>query len=328
MDLEFCFLRQKLKLCNQTKVMISADFSSQVNVLLSTYNGEAYLLEQLQSLYQQTYPNTKIIVRDDGSTDSTLNLLLREASLGKLTLLPQGGNIGPATSFFKLLETSGNADFYALCDQDDIWVSNKIELAVKAIKQLPSEIPVMYFSRLMYVDSKNQFIKLSALPSSIGFGNALVENVATGCTVVLNKAARDLIVKNIPSQCVMHDSWCYLIISCLGQVIYDPFPSIRYRQHVANAIGASLSVMDTIKRRIKRFKFQKDGVFRFSNQAETLFALYENQIASENRTILKQFVNAKESLPRRLMLALSRYIWRQGFVDNLILRVLILLNRY
>ncbi|MDP1659484.1 MAG: glycosyltransferase, partial [Methylotenera sp.] len=182
--------------------MTNTNLSSQVNVLLSTYNGEAYLLEQLQSLYQQTYLNVKVVVRDDGSSDSTLNLLKKEASDAKLVFQSPEANIGPAASFFRLLETSGDAGFYAFCDQDDIWVPNKIEVAVEAIKKTSSEIPVMYFSRLVFVDSTNQFIKLSALPRSIGFGNALVENIATGCTVVLNKAARDLVVKSMPSQCL------------------------------------------------------------------------------------------------------------------------------
>lgn len=308
--------------------MTNTDLSNHVNVLLSTYNGEAYLHDQLHSLYQQTYQNIKIHVRDDGSSDLTLDILQKEVAEDRILLQSSDTNIGPAASFFRLLDISGDAGYYAFCDQDDIWLANKIEIAVDAIKKNPSETPVMYFSRLVFVNSENQFIKLSPLPKGVAFENALVENIATGCTIVLNRAARDLILKSIPSQCVMHDAWCYLLISCLGNVIYDPFPSIHYRQHASNTIGASTSVFDTIKRRVRRFKFSKDGVFRFSNQAEVLFALYRNVIPIDKKNKLLKFISAEQSLMSRLKLAFSDDIWRQNSVDNLILRLLIIINRY
>jgi glycosyltransferase involved in cell wall biosynthesis len=301
---------------------------AQVNVLLSTFNGEAYLHEQLQSLYQQTYPNIKIIVRDDGSSDSTVSLLKKEAAKEKLLLIPSLSNIGPAASFFDLLRQPFDASFFAFCDQDDIWVPQKIELAVNAIGQFPEGVPVMYFSRLKYVDSTNKLIKLSPLPKKIGFGNALVENIATGCTIVINKAAKELIEKDIPKQCLMHDSWCYLLISCMGKVIYDPSPTIHYRQHASNAIGASTSVIDTMKRRFKRLKLFNRKVFRFSDQAENFLKLYDNLVPQKEKSLLLRFVNARQSWIKRVMLAFSQCIWRQSIIDNIILRVLILFNRF
>ncbi|MDP1614731.1 MAG: hypothetical protein Q8L68_02945, partial [Methylococcales bacterium] len=110
--------------------------------------------------------------------------------------------------------------------------------------------------------------------------------------------------------------------------IYDPFPSIHYRQHASNTIGASTSVLDTINRRVRRFKFQKDGVFRFSNQAERFFSLYGNLIPADKTTTILKFIKAKNSLTQRITLALSGRIWRQSIIDNLVLRLLILLNRY
>jgi len=297
-------------------------------VLLSTYNGGSYLLEQLQSLYQQTYQNVKVIVRDDGSSDFTLDILQKEASEDKLSLQISDVNLGPAASFFKLLDISGDAGFYAFCDQDDIWDSGKVEVAVGAISKFSPEIPVIFFSRLTYVDSENNFIKLSPLPKAVGFGNALVENVATGCTVVMNKTARDLIVKNLPTQCLMHDSWCYLLISCLGKVIFDSKSHIHYRQHSSNAIGASTSVLQTIHRRLKRFQLAKRGIFRFSNQAESFLSSYLKLIPENKRLLLQQFVEAKQSFKGRIILALSKKIWRQNAIDNFILRLLILINRY
>lgn len=308
--------------------MTDTNLSNQVNVLLSTYNGEAYLHEQLLSLYLQTYQHTKIYVRDDGSSDSTLDILQKEASENRLSLQISEANLGPAASFFRLLETSGDSGFYAFCDQDDIWNSDKIEMAVYAIQRFSPKIPVMYFSRLTYVDSENNFIKFSPIPRVLGFGNALVENVATGCTVVMNKIARDLIVKSLPTECLMHDSWCYLLISSLGEVIFDSKSHIHYRQHSSNAIGASTSVLQTIYRRFKRFQIAEYGVFRFSNQAENFLNLYFNLIPENKRHLLQLFIMAKQSFKARVELALSKDVWRQNPIDNFILRLLILINRY
>ena len=308
--------------------MTESNLMKQVNVLLSTYNGERFLLEQLHSLYQQTYPKINIVVRDDGSSDSTLNILKKEVSEGKLVLLPANANVGPAASFLKLLEASGTAGFYAFCDQDDVWHPQKIEIAVEAISKMSPEIPVMYFSRVTYVDAENNVMKLSPLPKFVGFGNALVENVATGCTVVINKAAKDLIVRYLPKQCLMHDSWCYLLISCFGKVIFDPISHINYRQHSANTIGASMSTLQTIFRRFKRFRFDKNDHFKYTNQAEQFLNLYSDQLPSDKQELLQQFVDVGSSFKSRICLALSKHIWRQSVIDNIIVRILILINRF
>lgn len=303
--------------------------STRVNILLSTYNGAKYLQPQLDSLYQQTYINCSIFVRDDGSSDDTLDILKEAQSKGSLHILPSNENLGPANSFFALLkESPADCGFFAFCDQDDIWMQDKIHNAVTALKQFSDDTPVMYFSRVTYVDANNKYIKLSPLPKCVGLGNALVENVAIGCTVVINKPARDLITQKIPKTCLMHDSWCYLLMSCLGNVIYDPMLSINYRQHASNTIGASTSILQTIIRRFKRFKIGKHGVFRYSNQSELLLELYGNLIGENKKELIVQFVNAKQSFHKRLILALSPKIWRQNFIDNLILRALIIFNRY
>ncbi len=299
-----------------------------VNILLSTYNGEQFVLEQLNSLYTQTYPFIRIYVRDDGSSDSTLSLLRDEQSKGKLMLLPEGKNIGASASFFTLLGGSKNAGFFAFCDQDDIWNKDKIERAVTEFAQVTDDIPTMYFSAVECVDAENNFIKLLSPTQKIGFGNALVENVAIGCTVVLNKSARDLIVREPPSQCLMHDSWCYLVISCFGTVLYDSRPSMRYRQHSNNVFGAPTSAIDSLIRRVKRFSFRSNGVFRFSDQSTIFLNIYGNAIPERYKAILNLYVMAKHSFIARLQLLITPRVWRQKMLDNLILKLLILLNYY
>lgn len=299
------------------------------SILLSTYNGEKYLTEQLNSLYAQNHQNMDIVVRDDSSVDDTRQILQKEATGGRLTVIEPGQNIGPAASFFKLLSVSKDADYYAFCDQDDIWEATKLERAAHMLNDVPEDVPAMYFSRLKFVDSSNQCIKLSSVPlKKIGFGNALVENIATGCTVVINHSARKLLLKHLPEKCVMHDAWIYLVISCFGVVLYDDHPSIRYRQHANNAIGTATNVMDTLMRRIKRFRFKKAALFRYSDQAEMLLRFFEQDISGNNKKILKDITAGHHSLLCRLKLISSTSIWRQNNIDNFILRVLILFNRY
>ncbi len=299
-----------------------------VNILMSTYNGEDFILEQLNSLYSQTYPFIRIYVRDDGSSDSTYKILSDEQSKGRIILFPQGDNLGPANSFFKLLDSSENADFFAFCDQDDLWNVDKVERAVATIREIAEDEPAMYFSSVECVDEKNKLIKLIAPSKDIGFGNALVENIAIGCTMVLNKSARVLIAKDPPSNCLMHDSWCYLVVSCFGIVLYDPLPSMRYRQHSNNVFGAPSSAIDSLVRRIKRFSFSQYGVFRFGDQAAIMSSIYGNDIPDKQKAILNLIVTGKYSIFHRLRLAMSKHIWRQNIIDNFILRILILVNRY
>lgn len=301
----------------------------QVCVLLSTYNGARYLLEQIASVRAQEDVKVCLVVRDDGSTDSTIALLSRFQSDNQLKLMPGKVNLGPGLSFLKLLESTPNdCKFFAFCDQDDVWQKNKLARATAALAPFGEEVPAMYCSRLEIVDSNLQSLGLSRVPRQIGFGNAMVENVATGCTIVLNQRARSLILSALPDQCEMHDWWIYLVISCFGKIIYDPTPAIRYRQHVGNEVGISIDLKSELLKRIDRFKKRSGGVFRCVQQASDFLEAYGERIPEEKAELARKFIRGKSSFFARLSLALSSRIWRQSRVDGVILRILILLNRY
>ena len=200
--------------------------SGKVAVLLSTYNGEKYLDELLLSLKEQEWPDISLIVRDDQSADKTLQVLKRNQSNNKniFTILPPGDHLGAARSFLNLLSEAGDGfDFYAFSDQDDVWSSDKISRAVNKLNSVSQDIPALYCSRLDYVDEDLHHLRLSRIPRRIGFGNAIVENVAIGCSIVMNKIARKIILSGLPDNCRMHDWWCYLTISCFGRVVFDDF---------------------------------------------------------------------------------------------------------
>jgi len=294
--------------------------------LLSTYNGSKFLKQQIDSLYKQTYPNIKILVRDDGSTDATRELLAVEQTKGTIELLEGHTNLGVTLSFFELLRQAAQTDteYVAFCDQDDVWLPNKIERAISALSTL-SNHPALYCSRLEIVDEQLNPIGRSFTPRKIGFGNALVENIAVGCTMVLNRKAIILLCQQqFPSDVYIHDWWCYLVLSCFGEIIFDDKALIQYRQHSGNAIGAASSWMDVLKRKFTRLF---SGRLWISEQAMIFHTLFSEQLSPAQSELLELLLKAKSSFWYRLRLALSNDVWRQKSVDNLILRIVILMNR-
>ncbi|CAH1198765.1 Alpha-L-Rha alpha-1,3-L-rhamnosyltransferase [Candidatus Nitrotoga sp. BS] len=304
---------------------------NKVTVLLSTYNGSKYLQQQLNSLYEQTYPNIRILVRDDGSSDSTRSILENEQLSGRIDILREHENLGPALSFFKLLHNAAltETEYIAFCDQDDVWQPHKIEHAVTALLVVADNRPALFCSRLEIVDEQLNHIGFTNTPRKVGFGNALVENIATGCTMVLNRKAVELICKHLPSKVLMHDWWCYLVLSCFGEIVFDSYSNIKYRQHGNNTIGATANMFDELNRKMHRFIYSGRGLLWLQAwlQASIFLNLFEKSIPLSQRLTLDKFIAAKSSLWCRVQLVLSQEIWRQKWFDNLVLRLIIFINR-
>lgn len=313
-----------------SKFLGKGDMISKVTILLSTYNGSEFLQEQLDSLYKQTYSNITILVRDDGSIDSTVSILETEQQKGHLSLLQKNINLGPALSFFELLKYAALTDteYIAFCDQDDVWLPEKVERAIAGLSKFKNNTPAMYCTKVELVDESLNHLYFSDSPKKIGFGNSLVENIATGCTVVLNRKAINLLCKNLPSEPQMHDWWCYIVISCFGVVVFDPTPTIKYRQHNNNTIGVATNSITRLYRKFCRFFGAKRQRHWCSEQAAILLSVYSNEaMSTTNKLITDKIIVAKSSLSCRLSLVFSQEIWRQKWSDNLILRILILINR-
>jgi glycosyltransferase involved in cell wall biosynthesis len=301
-----------------------------VTILLSTYNGCKFLQQQLDSLYEQTYPDVRILVRDDGSSDSTRKLLEVEQAKDRITLLNGHDNLGAALSFLELLKNAAltETEYVAFCDQDDVWHPEKITRAVSKLVCVSDNQPAMYCSRVELVDEGLAHLGYTDLPTKLGFGNALVDSVATGCSIVLNKKAMNLIGSNLPSKVIIHDWWCYLVISCFGRVVFDEVTSLKYRQHGNNTIGVAINPLTRLLRKYRRFWGYGGGATWMSEQASVLRELFKDNIPLQHRRILDDFIGAKASLLYRFRLAFSNDVWRQKKMDNVFLRLLILLNRF
>lgn len=294
-----------------------------VNILLSTFNGEPYLRQQLDSLLAQDYPHIRIQIRDDGSTDSTIEILRGYAKTYSNIRFTCGPNLGAATSFFALLnEADPDCTHFAFCDQDDVWLPNKISRAVAAMETAGDLHPSLYFSRVEYVDAQLRPLGISRKPRQLGFGNALVENCAPGCTMLMNAQARQLLLARLPQRFFIHDSWCYLVISAFGHLIFDDIAPIRYRQHSTNVLGAATNPISSLKSRLRRLAEGQPAEYRA--QAREFSRIFHTTLDPGLRGTLDRFLYTRSKLRERLSYALTLDVWRQSRFDSLLLRFLIL----
>ena len=263
-----------------------------VAILLCTYNGARFLAEQLDSLEDQTHQNWVVFASDDGSTDQTLEILQQYQAkwpAGKLTI-HSGPQKGFCQNFLSLAcDPNIRADYYAFCDQDDVWLPYKLEVALANIIANQSvDVPYLYCGRTLYVAENLKPCGMSPLfvfPPS--FRNALVQSIAGGNTMVFNADAKLLIEKagllNLPS----HDWWIYQLISgARGEVFYDHKAYILYRQHEFSLVGGNNSFQAKKERVWMLFqgRFQKWNTQNIAALNQTKHLLVKN-----HQEILKMF---------------------------------------
>jgi len=216
--------------------------AASVTILLSTYNGERFLREQLDSFKAQSLADWRLLWRDDGSSDNTV-AIMREftAEMGPARCVESAGSgphCGAAPSFMRLLAEAADEPLVAFADQDDVWLPDKLLRAAAQINAAGAA-PALYCARQFLVDENLRGHKLSARHSNQpGFPACLTQNIANGNTVVMNRAAARLVVAMPSPEGTVHDWWSYIVVSaCGGSIIFDPQPQILYRLHKSNLIG-------------------------------------------------------------------------------------------
>lgn len=229
-----------------------------VAVLMTSYNNVAYVTEQLESIRAQTYENWHLTVSDDGSTDGSLDAIraFKAYNPSRVDIVRGPGQGSYANHLSMAAKADKNTDYYVFCDSDDVWLPDRLERVVKAMKTFGQSAPVLYGCRLAIIDDKGRNVglypRLNRLPAS--FGNALVQVVAGGPAIAFNKPALDLIAlgtqcRKASSKWATHDWWCCLIVSGAGgHVIYDATPTVLYRQHLGNKTGANIGVAAKVSR--------------------------------------------------------------------------------
>ncbi len=315
---------------------------------MSSYNGKKYLKEQIDSIMAQDcekkgLASINLLVRDDGSTDGTQDILKEYSDKypGRARWY-QGSNKGVIQSFFELMAEAGPADYYALADQDDYWMPQKMSAGIIKLQQMEERhsggcgIPLLYCCRPLLADMDLKPLKLHVSNPEMrpGFGNALIENIVTGCTTVFNNRLRQMAVLKIPVHAAMHDRWLYLIATCFGRIYYDETPYIYYRQHGDNAVGKNTGRIPELKYRIKKFKSDS---LKPGRQAAEFWHIFRREFkdASNNskdlhgkEELLKLFIKGKKDGRARKKLVCQGRLYRQRSLDDRIFKLLIRINLY
>ncbi len=297
----------------------------QIIILMSTYNGENYLDEQIKSIYAQTYKKFKVYVRDDGSQDLTREILNRYKQQYDNFEWFSGENEGVSKSFFSLMGMIPLEDaIYVFADQDDVWLPHKLQHIYKVFETDDNVKPVLYCGDTILVDHKLQILKEKNLGENIqpSFGNALIENICIGCTSGMNGCLLAKLVEKIPQHEVMHDWWFYLTAACYGTVIYDSEPLIYYRQHEGNVIGSGVTKSSRLARRLRNHKRHKNQI---SKQAEEFSEIY--QVCGDNAYLVECIKRYKDSLKACWKLVTNKEIYRQRSLDNFIFKILFVLKQ-
>lgn len=298
----------------------------EVIVLMSTYNGEKYLKTQIDSILAQEGVKVRLLVRDDGSQDSTQKILQSYADLGKLNWYA-GKNVGSAKSFMNLIHEADECEYYAFSDQDDFWLPQKLEKAINILEKQDGNKPLLYYGQTTLVDADLNIISQDREERVFTrFCNAIVSSSATGCTFCFNKVLKDIINIYTPKYQMMHDGWLHKVCLAVGgNAYYDENSYIYYRQHEKNVIGGTTTPMKRWSRRINTVK--KNRCPRSRGVKEILKG-YGEYMPEENREMCEKVVKYKTSLKSRIQLACDNTIYSTNKRIDLMFRITVLLGLF
>ncbi len=295
---------------------------TKIIILLSTYNGAKYLKNQIDSLLSQSYDDFRIIARDDGSSDESLEIL---KSYNTIELIDSNSNLGSIQSFAILLDYAlreTKADYFMFCDQDDVWHKDKISITLSKMHQMQQtfeEMPLLVHTDLEVVDERLHAISSSLMrfqylnADKDTLRDLVMQNHITGCTMMLN---RKLVKKSlpIPNEAIMHDWWIGLVASTFGKIGFIDQPTLGYRQHTHNAVGAKQFDLPFILKKISK----KLELYPNTSQAKAFLEHYRDQLDNNEIEMLEAFSVLCEKTWREKRVILLRYrLLKQGFIRNI-----------
>ncbi len=308
--------------------------ASRIVILLATYNGAKYLRAQLESLLNQTHQNWVLYWRDDGSNDDTAAILTEfAATIGDrrcVRVCESAERVGPAASFMALLRAVAPAlsatDYVAFVDQDDVWLPDKLTRGFAALSAVDSEIPTLYCARLMVVNARlRRLAETSIVPHRCGFPASLTQNVAAGCTIMLNRRAAALAAGSVPPSASPHDWWCYLLVTAAGgRVLTDNSVVALYRQHGGNVVGVPPSQMRRAIAALRRGPSIFMNVLR--QHLEALIVQPDLVCETTRPTVLRLHHALRGSFRVRLLALRLPGLRRQTWLETLLFRLWFLIG--
>ena len=287
-----------------------------VMVLMSTYNGERFLREQLNSIINQKNVVVYLLIRDDGSTDETCRILSEYASKYQNIEWEHAENVGFVKSFSSLVKkavnTTVSVDFYAFADQDDIWMSQKLITACTALAPKDASKPQLFTSNSMQIDAKGHQLDLFHKGPEPKFrkGNVLVFGTEQGCSMVFNRKALEIYSEHVPSL-TWHDRWLYHICYFMGSVTYDHQPLFYYRRHENNALANHMarSLEGETRRIVRVFRILcvEPPVTKHVEMAQEFYDCFSSLLSKDDRMLFKRFVKCRKSILSKVYMLFSRH---------------------
>ncbi|HFU9786538.1 TPA: glycosyltransferase family 2 protein [Streptococcus agalactiae] len=291
-----------------------------VNILMATYNGEKFLAQQIESIQKQTFKEWNLLIRDDGSSDKTCDIIRNfTAKDSRIRFINENEhhNLGVIKSFFMLVNYEV-ADFYFFSDQDDVWLPEKLSVSLEAAKHKASDVPLLVYTDLKVVNQELNILQDSMIRAQSHHANTtllpeLTENTVTGGTMMINHALAEKWFT--PNDILMHDWFLALLAASLGEIIYLDLPTQLYRQHDNNVLGAR--TMD------KRFKILREGpksiftrywklIHDSQKQASLIVDKYGDIMTANVLELIKCFIKIdKQPFMTRL-----RWLWKYGYSKN------------
>ncbi|WP_258318420.1 glycosyltransferase [Enterobacter ludwigii] len=316
-------------------MMLESGKKLKIAILLSTYNGKQYVVEQLSSLTKLLVNDyaIDIHIRDDGSSDETIILIKEFMKNNSNIFLYEEKNVGVINSFITLVKNAEGYDFYAFCDQDDSWEPLKVMAGIVKLQEFDSAIPMIYCSAYDYVDQDLNHIGRFVSESDFTINNLLIENCAPGCTMIFNSSLRDrfigIMYPDIVNHVVMHD-WLFLLLAAYhGRIIYDRNSYLLYRQHANNVIGKKSGFISVIKSKIKQFKREiKRPQHLLYLQTKLLSEITSSEPLSEIHRLSRSFVSSQTNFISRLKFAINSNIKRVKKIDDIIFKILYVFGYY
>lgn len=312
-----------------------------IDILLATYNGERYVREQLESILRQTHTQWRLLISDDSSSDGTLAAIRStltqwesqiEGLSSKVRILHAPHRLGSAQANFLFLLAHSNADYVMFCDQDDIWFEDKVERTYALMRKLERHyspaIPLLVHSDVTLVDEQGapiapSFRACAKLPPRVRWPQVLVHNAVTGCTMMINRALATLL-NNVGSEdmpaVVMHDHLAAILAAAGGHVARITEPTMAYRQHGSNTVGATQAfALSNVRTRLRAGKEEfRIMLRRYSEQARLARRLLKGTISPERARTLEEFSRLDEQ-PKAARLA---FLVRRGALKHTLPRAL------
>jgi len=275
--------------------------SSPIVILMATYNGGLYLEKQIQSIISQSYTNWQLIIRDDGSVDNSIEVIKKFKELDSRVkqIITQSTKHGSCANFSELyswVKTNYKMEYLMFCDQDDIWLSNKIEVSLNILKQteqINRNAPCLVYGRLHIMDELGHELKeeINYTHYHPQFNNIIIQNPMFGCTMMINKELIDLMAY-IPNDIENHDYWVALIAVFFGRCTAIQEKIILYRQHINNVSSQGASFKKRFdryfnnKRQVKELKAKILMLSLFYNEYCLKLNLHQQNVMS---AFLKSF---------------------------------------